>query len=262
MTIYLYKKTHAITGLQYLGKTSRNPFDYKGSGKYWLNHLKIHGVAHSTEILKECESNDEVKIWGLYYSDLWDIVNSSEWANLVREEGSGGRVVYGPNHHMKTSKYKKLIQDIWTPEKRAATAAKSIITNSKVDKAKLHDKLSNAFTDERRQKLVARLRGNSNPSKDSSRRKYMQEHTIFKSPEFIEKHAGDNHYMRNNGTKKTGIHHQRYDPTIYSFLNVKTGEQYTGSSYEFRMKYCLNQGNIGSLISGNRKSVLGWRIQD
>ena len=34
-------------------------------------------------------------------------------------------------------------------------------------------------------------------------------------------------YMRNNGTKKTGIHHQRYDPTIYSFLNVKTGEQLT-----------------------------------
>jgi len=34
MTIYLYKKTHNVTGLQYLGKTTRNPFTYKGSGVY------------------------------------------------------------------------------------------------------------------------------------------------------------------------------------------------------------------------------------
>ena len=31
MTIYLYKKTHKVTGLQYLGKTVRDPFKYNGS---------------------------------------------------------------------------------------------------------------------------------------------------------------------------------------------------------------------------------------
>jgi len=44
MTIYLYKKTHNITGLQYLGKTiSKDPYSYTGSGVRWTNHLKKHG---------------------------------------------------------------------------------------------------------------------------------------------------------------------------------------------------------------------------
>jgi hypothetical protein len=36
----LYVKTHNITGLKYFGKTTNDPFKYKGSGKYWLDHLK------------------------------------------------------------------------------------------------------------------------------------------------------------------------------------------------------------------------------
>ena len=96
MTIYLYKKTHKITGLKYLGKTSEpNPHKYLGSGTYWMRHLKKHGDDVETEILKECSSNDEVKQWGLYYSELWNVVESSEWANMKPEAGDGGAV--GPD---------------------------------------------------------------------------------------------------------------------------------------------------------------------
>jgi hypothetical protein len=31
--ISLYIKTHNTTGMKYLGKTTRNPFKYRGSGK-------------------------------------------------------------------------------------------------------------------------------------------------------------------------------------------------------------------------------------
>jgi len=37
--IYLYKKTHNETGLQYLGKTIRDPHKYPGSGLYWKRQL-------------------------------------------------------------------------------------------------------------------------------------------------------------------------------------------------------------------------------
>ncbi len=43
MTIYLYHKRHRITGLNYFGKTTTNPYIYGGSGKYWANHLRVHG---------------------------------------------------------------------------------------------------------------------------------------------------------------------------------------------------------------------------
>lgn len=90
MTIYLYVKTHHKTGLKYLGKTEQeDPFKYKGSGKYWKEHLRVYGYDVNTEILRECQTNEEVRQWGLYYSELWQVVESDNWANLKEEAGDG-----------------------------------------------------------------------------------------------------------------------------------------------------------------------------
>lgn len=93
MTIYtLYVKTHRTTGLKYFGfTTAKDPHKYTGSGTYWKLHLNKHGYDYTTEIIKECQSKDELKEWGLYYSNLWDIVKSNDWANLKEEIGDGGR---------------------------------------------------------------------------------------------------------------------------------------------------------------------------
>lgn len=91
MSIYLCIKTHRKTGLKYLCKTIRTDYDrYSGSGKYWKNHLRVHGKDFDTELLRECSSEQELKEWGIYYSNLWNIVESDEWANLKPEEGDGG----------------------------------------------------------------------------------------------------------------------------------------------------------------------------
>lgn len=96
MTIYLYVKTHRKTGLKYLGKTvSKDPYKYRGSGNYWRAHIKKHGYDVDTEILHECQSNEEVREWGLHYSHLLDVVNARDehgnkiWANLREEAGDG-----------------------------------------------------------------------------------------------------------------------------------------------------------------------------
>lgn len=92
MNIYsLYKKTHNITGLSYLGFTKQDPFAYKGSGTYWQSHIKKHGYDVTTKILFQTTSKDEIKEKGLYYSNLWKIVESSDWANLREENGYGGK---------------------------------------------------------------------------------------------------------------------------------------------------------------------------
>ena len=53
--LYLMVKTHIVTGLKYLCKrvttSDSKAISYKGSGKYWKNHLKIHGKNINTEIL-------------------------------------------------------------------------------------------------------------------------------------------------------------------------------------------------------------------
>ena len=97
MTIYLYVKTHNKTGLKYLGKTTQtDPHKYTGSGTRWLRHLRKHGYDYRTEILLECSNELELKYWGIYYSDLWNVAENNNWANLKTEEGHGG------NHSMET----------------------------------------------------------------------------------------------------------------------------------------------------------------
>jgi hypothetical protein len=88
--IYLYLKEHKQTGMKYLGQTKRDPFKYKGSGKYWRRHIKAHGNDVTTTILGEYSNNEELRKAGEYYSQLWDIVDSDEWANLRPETGDGG----------------------------------------------------------------------------------------------------------------------------------------------------------------------------
>lgn len=92
MKIYLYVKTHQVTGLKYLGQTTAtNPHLYTGSGLYWKRHLEKYGSNFDTEILKVCESEEELRENGVYYSNLWNVVESEDWANLKEEAGQGGR---------------------------------------------------------------------------------------------------------------------------------------------------------------------------
>jgi hypothetical protein len=102
--IYLYVKTHNKTGLQYLGKTSAtDPHLYTGSGKYWKLHLKKHGKDYRTDIIFESPNLAEIKEKGIYYSQLWNVVDSDNWANLKEEQGDGGASIHTPESNQKRS---------------------------------------------------------------------------------------------------------------------------------------------------------------
>ena len=91
ITYYLYVKTHNKTGLKYLGQTTaQDPYKYQGSGDRWTNHIAVHGYNVNTVIIQKCYTKSALKSWGLYYSNLWSVVESKKWANLKPEEGQGG----------------------------------------------------------------------------------------------------------------------------------------------------------------------------
>ena len=77
--MYLYLK-ETPDGLKYLGYTARNDvYEYKGSGKYWLRHIKKHNIQAdeiATDILLESDDKNEIKFWGIYYSNLWELTPS------------------------------------------------------------------------------------------------------------------------------------------------------------------------------------------
>lgn len=90
--IYLYVK-ESPKGLLYLGKTVQDPYKYEGSGLRWKRHLKSNNIKSQdikTWILHETTSDQEIKELGLYYSNLFNITKSDQWANIKDEEGTGG----------------------------------------------------------------------------------------------------------------------------------------------------------------------------
>lgn len=92
MKHYLYVKTSPF-GLKYLGKTTKNPNTYMGSGKIWKRHLIKHKLTSNditTEIIFETENVDELIKKGIELSEQYNVVKSDEWANLRLESGDGG----------------------------------------------------------------------------------------------------------------------------------------------------------------------------
>ncbi len=98
----LYIATHNETGLKYFGKTSRYHSQkelqkhYHGSGVYWNKHLKKHGVNVTMSIVGTYDDDSVLDI-ALKFSYDNDIVESSQWANLVHENGLDGASI-GSKH--------------------------------------------------------------------------------------------------------------------------------------------------------------------
>lgn len=144
MKLYLLLKEHNITGLKYLCKRTAHSFDecikYKGSGKYWKNHITKHGNDVKTTCLFVTEDKKQFKKIAIKYSVEWNIIDSKEWANLCNEEGQGGNTVVDSKLHSKktsfgiknSKNYLKLLEHLKKQSKisqpLAAKAAKEKLT--------------------------------------------------------------------------------------------------------------------------------------
>lgn len=149
----LYLKTHKITGLKYLGYTTRDPFRYKGSGTYWLKHLFKHGNFIETKIVISLYNKQEIKRWAKYYSILWNVVESVEFANLI-EESISGIIGY---KHTKSTKIK-------ISQKNKGKKL-SLNTRKKISKARK----GMIFTDEHKKNIGLASRGR--PQSEETKRK-------------------------------------------------------------------------------------------
>lgn len=58
------------------------------------------------------------------------------------------------------------------------------------------------------------------------------------------------------------ISYGQTDKTILSFVNIKSGEEFTGTRHELRIAKGLNQANLRRIIIGKRKTLNGWTLKD
>ena len=176
--IYLYLKTHNVTGLKYLGKTEHDPYQYSGSGVRWKAHLKKHGHDISTEVLFKTEDKAEFKKVALEYSNKWNIVESADWANRKPEEGDGGDTtsnrMWITNGNENNYIYKEdSIPDGWRRGRSNCVfndPAKQKEFNTSVDQKAKGEKIKAAWADpdkglSKRDHSKCGTKGDKNPSK-------------------------------------------------------------------------------------------------
>jgi hypothetical protein len=164
---YLYIKTHNITGLKYFGKTTNDPYQYYGSGKHWLSHLRKHGFDISTEVLGYYTDEHECKKIAEEFSKRNNIVKSKKWANMIVENGLDGGATGRTNYSSHTNETKTKIANAnkgkvaWNKGKIGVTpgnkSARTLQTKQKLKEANLGKKQSTETIEKRRSKLLGRI---------------------------------------------------------------------------------------------------------
>ena len=91
-------------------------------------------------MIKECKTEQELIHWGRYYSNLWNIVKSKDWANLITEEGPGG--IWGESSKKKLSKTMSEKLSLLSPDQLSERMKKSCCkpesyTPERIEKARL-----------------------------------------------------------------------------------------------------------------------------
>lgn len=121
MGYYLMIKTINQSGVRYLCKCKddKDHIAYKGSGVFWWRLLKAHPeYTLTTTVLGHYATNELLREAGIYYSNLYNVVQSKEWANCVVEMGDGGDTITGRifAYCADTKEEKTFINEVNIPE--------------------------------------------------------------------------------------------------------------------------------------------------
>lgn len=169
MITYLYIKRHLVTHKYYFGKTIKDPLKYKGSGFYWLRHLKVHGQQVKTIWYRAFNDQTECTKFALAFSEKHNIVKSNKWLNLKPENGLDGTVpgtIFGPpSEEVRQKISAKLIGLKKTDEHRQSLSdahtnlSWSDLQRQKITEAKLLSGKSGPQSAEAREKVSIAKRG-------------------------------------------------------------------------------------------------------
>jgi|LakMenEpi03Aug12_release.lakeMendotaPanAssembly.Ray.scaffolds.fasta_scaffold114198_2 hypothetical protein len=286
--IYLYVKTHKVTGLRYLGKTTKSDYHaYPGSGKAWLQHLKEHGKEYETLLLRECLSQKDLHYWGRYYSNLWRVTSAMDdygnliYANMIPETGGGalyGELNPSKRPEVKESKKQKMsgrkrpeltmvVSKSWTSERkgnhRFSTSGQNHYTHR-------DGKLGNKHPLFGSKRPGTGLSGDANPAKRPEVREKMRgprgnnlaisgDNHYTKQPGYASKISGNNHYTKkeNFSIKKTN---KNYDHNLYVWINLETGDIVQMTRRDFIDKYKLRASDVCQVIKGERSKTKSWKL--
>lgn len=146
ITLYLKESPK---GLKYLGKTIKNPYEYMGSGIIWCGHIKKHKLTQDdikTTVLFQSKNKSKFNKVSLYYSKLYDVVNSKSFANLTEEMGQGGKTISKETHpHHPAYSWKTTMIKYWENPNNRKVQSMRMKINNPMNNLESRKKLSNSL---------------------------------------------------------------------------------------------------------------------
>lgn len=234
---YLMIKVHNKTRLRYLCKKStinrKYCYSYRGSGKYWKQHLRQHGDDITTFIIGEYKNSNDLRINGIYWSEAFNVVDSKEWANLIIEKGDGG-MTWDFLSNEKQDRVRSILS-----RKNKHTSKKKRLANER----RAERKRNGIFTENEKKwykRLSEMRKGGQWFSEDAKKNA-----TKAKQDPLFKKERSQ--YWR----KRKEMPFSLTDGTVtYDFLN----------QIEACEKLNLKSWGVNGLISGLYKTHRGWRL--
>ena len=229
---WLIIKRHAITGLLYFCKTvKKEPHKYNGSGKRWINHLRVHGKQVETVWCEKFNDPESLQEFALFFSNFNNIVISNNWANLIPEDGVTG----------------------WPPGARhtAKSIKKCSINANGFKKGCIPHNLGNKNSDYHYAKQLEGMKKFREMYPDRYEKTLDNLKATAKSEVNRKKAIKE---------KLSGSGNTNYDPTIYTFKHKKTQQVLKITRNELITKYNCQAQNVHNMIKGNRKSVNNWQL--
>jgi len=158
-----------LNGVKYFCKSVRKDIEkYTGSGVRWTNHVKKHGREHirTLWISEWFYCPERLQFFALEFSKQHNIVESSEWANLIPENGLTGNTgskkghmagIPKPKSNMHRDSISKTLTGITLEYRHGKEKADEI--RSKMSLAKIGNKKSKETIEKTRQTHLGSKRG-------------------------------------------------------------------------------------------------------
>jgi hypothetical protein len=296
----LMVKRHTITGLRYFCKTTRaNYLKYNGSGVRWTAHIKKYGTQQViTEWVSELFYDpDDLKEFALFFSELFNIVESNDWANLKNEDGLEGGMSsqtakdmwQKPGAKELRSMRQKEAQSRPDIKKKKSEVAKARWNNESY-RVKVTDAITKTMNDPKKKKelsdiqkvvqnkpevlskraltmadpivkekhrISSKLAQTTPAAKERNKTKMLN---LWKDTKFKEtrSQAIKDGWNKGRNTRE-GLNHVKADKRIYEFTH-ESGLIEKCTRVEMKEKHKI--GNISKLISGDIKSSMGWKVKE
>lgn len=181
---YLYIKQHSVTGKLYFGKTTKSiegMLKYKGSGKHWVRHIKMHGMENVVTLWYErFDIEMELTEFAEMFSKEMNIVESNSWLNLKAENGLDGGSHGSPSEETRRKLSNAGKNRVLSEETRDRIAKGN---TGKTCSSEHREKISASKTGQRHSDDVRKRISDSNKGKHSGKRKPLSEETKKKLAE-------------------------------------------------------------------------------